>query len=158
MVGSHSDPFFSPRKVISIDGQEVCEAIIRFSDISSPGHDFWLGFFDDRLGTASYDGIHFFVNADQLTGETQNGAASQTTPTSYTIIEDVWYHFKMVISNGATRVDFYLYDMNGILLWGDSLNSPPSGTANAMVFGIQATGGILDLDLLAFYKDASLTR
>lgn len=61
-----------------------------------------------------------------LTGKTRDGAGAanlSTTPTSYTITAGVWYRVKIMLNVAKTQVDFYLYDVNGNILWSGTLTT-----------------------------------
>lgn len=84
--------------------------------------------------TQPTDGIYFVLNNNTLIGQTAVGNVRSSTPSYTGITGGVWYHFRVTMTT-ASLATYELYDMDGTLLWTDTLttNLPTIGT------GIQPT-------------------
>jgi len=126
-----------------------------------------LGWFNTfGTGTPS-QGIYLRINGDVLTGETlESTPTTSTTGTSYTLTTNTWYRARIVVDSAASRVDFYLYDASGTLLWSDYLTSSIPPSTDRVDFGVNAycpnAGAtmreLLDMDYMAFGINRELTR
>lgn len=123
---------------ILIQGQEEVEVIFRPILVGASIFRFY-GFFDTADTVALTDGVCFRVSGSTLVGLTHSGVNQSITATSYTIVTNKWYRGKIIINAAATRVDFYLYDSAGALLWTDNLTTDiPTAAGRETGFGLKA--------------------
>jgi hypothetical protein len=73
-------------------------------------------------------------------GRCKNAAGASVTGTSYQLVTNTWYLEKVAVNADATRVDFYLYDAAGNLLWTDNLTTNiPTAAGDEVGHGIIAS-------------------
>jgi predicted outer membrane repeat protein len=119
---------------------------------------FRLGYHDTNISSAPADGA--YINIDPatslLTGRSMNNSAGSTTGTNYLVVTNTWYIAKIAINADASRIDFYLYDDAGSLLWTDNLTTNiPTAAGRETGHCIIATNSgttalaILDVDRVA---------
>ncbi|MGW8256760.1 MAG: hypothetical protein ACWGMZ_04670, partial [Thermoguttaceae bacterium] len=90
------------------------------------------GFFDD----GPYYGLYMSVSGSSLTGKATNEFSTTTTGASYTLSTSTWYRIMFVVNDAADRVDFYVFNESGIMLWTDYVTSNiPTGP---MGYGVKA--------------------
>lgn len=84
--------------------------------------------------TQPTDGVYFTLTNNSLIGQTANSSVRSSTAAFTSIASDTWYHFRVIVTS-STLATYQLYDMNGSLLWSDTLttNLPTIGT------GVQPT-------------------
>ena len=84
--------------------------------------------------TQPSDGVYLRLNNNDLVGQTANASVRSQTSAYTGIAATTWYHFRVKLVSASLSV-YELYDMDGTLLWTDSLttNLPPIGT------GVQPT-------------------
>lgn len=116
--------------------------------ITAPTDGIWLGWADVAGDMTVY-------------GKTaKTGGATSTTASGFIFADDTYYLLGIVTNNDASRVDFYIFDMAGKLLWTDLLttNIP---TTNPMAHGIKAwdtTGGAAHDILIVDYINLQIHR
>lgn len=107
------------------------------------------GYHDATNVTAPVDGAYIYQDPStgKITGRTMAASAGSTTGTDYQLVTNTWYCEKIVVNADATRVDFYLYDDAGALLWTDFLttNIPTAYLGHATVVTNSGTTAV-DLD------------
>lgn len=147
---------------ILITGGEETDMIFRI--LSTADLRLRFGFYDNSTGGVT-DGVYISISGTTLVGNTTAGAATSTTPTSYTVTTGVWYRLHIAVSEEADRVDFFLYDSSGLLLWTDSLdtNIPTVSTqlTHHSVTVWKAAAGVtalIDLDLITLKLPKELMR
>lgn len=151
-----------------VKGGDTFEAIIKYVGSFTVSMNSVIGFGDPPVAAGAptpVNGAYFFINSNTAVGTTKIGAAISTTGSSYTILINTWYRYKVEVNAAANRVDFYIYDMNNVLLWNDFLttNIPVAagqGTDIQVNFKKPdaAAGGGPYLDWIAFYNSNPLTR
>jgi hypothetical protein len=89
-------------------------------------------------------------------GRTRTNSVGSTTGTGYQLITNTWYIAKIIVNADATRVDFYLYNEAGALLWTDFLTTNiPTASNTDLGHGTIATNSgttavnLVDYDLLS---------
>jgi hypothetical protein len=84
--------------------------------------------------TQPSDGVYLRLNNNDLVGQTATGNTRSQTAAYTGITTPTWYHFRVKMASANLSV-YELYDMDGALLWTDSLttNLPTIGT------GVQPT-------------------
>jgi hypothetical protein len=84
--------------------------------------------------TQPSDGVYLRLNNNDLVGQTATGNTRSQTAAYTGITTPTWYHFRVKMASADLSV-YELYDMDGALLWTDSLttNLPTIGT------GVQPT-------------------
>ena len=149
---------------ILIAGQEETEFIVRPAVLTTAVYQF--GFLDSftAVGAAS-DGVYFQFQGAQIIGVTLSSGVSSTTATNYVPSINTWYRLKLVINSNATRVDFYIYDESGNLLWTDNLTTNIPTTAGRVTsHGLRcyntgaATRTLVDVDYMSLFVPRLLTR
>lgn len=79
----------------------------------------YLGLHNSLSAAVPTKGCWFDLNAATLSGKTA-GSATTTTGTTYTMSQGTWYHAKLVVNSAGTACAFYLYTLNGTLVWSDT--------------------------------------
>lgn len=72
--------------------------------------------------TQPSNGVYFQLNNNDLVGQTASGSVRSQTSAYTNITEATWYHFRVKMVSASLSV-YELYDMNGNLLWTDSLTT-----------------------------------
>lgn len=107
------------------------------------------GFHDTTSVNAPVDGAYIYQDpaTGRISGRTMAASAGSTTGTDYQLVTNTWYCEKIVVNADATRVDFYLYDDAGALLWTDFLttNIPTSWLGHGTIVTNSGTTAV-DLD------------
>jgi len=153
-----------------IAGNEQTTIIFRPQTLA--GTTIWAGF-EDVVSFASgapSDGCYIEmaqvggVNG-VIVGKTASNATRSTTGTNYTLITNTWYSLQIAVNADATRVDFYLYDEAGALLWSDFLTTNiPTAAGRETGHGLIATNSgttavaLVDLDYLNIEIARTLVR
>lgn len=127
---------FTSSALSAIKGNMIFECIFKLNIVDSNIVRF--GFLDATTSTAPVDGAYFEIQKDSIVGKTANNSSISTTSTKYTASAGTWYRGLTVVNSAATRIDYYLYNDSGALLWTNNLttNIP---TARATGCGILAT-------------------
>jgi hypothetical protein len=116
------------------------------------------GFHDTTAVTDPVDGVWIWQDPATgiIYGRTRSNSVGSTTGTGYQLVTNTWYFEKIVVNAAATRVDFYLYDGAGALLWTDNLTTNiPTAAGRELAHGIVATNSgttavaLDDLDYLS---------
>jgi len=151
-----------------IGGGEVFEIIFQHLVASGTNTTLRFGYLDTTSSSDATDGVYFEIPANSLNivGKTANNSARSTTSTSYTLTINTWYRAKLVVNSNATRVDFYLYDDAGNLLWTDYLTTNiPTASGRETGAGVVATNSgttatnLINIDWMAiWFKDRTLIR
>ena len=140
-----------------LNGSEIFEAVIMPRNMA--GTVTRLGFHDTDTDGDAVDGAYFEIGTDSLViGKTAANNVRSTTSTSYKIgAVDVYYRVKLILNADATRVDYYLYAMDGTQLWTDNLTTNITktratghGIISTMASPSSATN-LIDLDYMAVY-------
>lgn len=144
-------------------GGETTELIFQWQSETTTTAKF--GFQDVYTISAPVDGAWINMASKTLDGRTSSDSVSSTTGTSYTLVSNTWYRAKIVINSDATRVDYYLYNEAGTLLWTDYLTTNiPTATGRETGHGIFATDAgttaveLVYLDYMNLYIDRVLVR
>lgn len=148
---------------VSISGGETAEFIMRFP--TTTGLVAVLGFNDsDAIGNAT-DGAYCQSVGTVFSGVCRNNGGTTQTSTTFTVVANTWYRCKTEINSNATRVDFFLYDASGNLLWTDFLTTGiPTGVGRETGFAAKAyktsagAADLVDLDWMAYYNTKALVR
>jgi hypothetical protein len=146
-----------------LDGDEITNLVFHPNVLDSVTTRF--GFHDATTVTAPVDGAYFEVGPDSvLWGKTMNASSGSTTGTSYTLAINTWYRLKLVVNAAATRVDYYLYNAAGAVLWTDNLqtNIPTGYLGHGLITTKAHTGTgagivLLNIDYMDVYL-GTLTR
>lgn len=144
-----------------IGGGEKFEACINMQAASATT---WIGFWDTNTGSEPADGVYLALPGTlTMYGKTANNSTRGTTSTNYTLGTNTWYRAVGIVGSGATRVDYYLYDDNGALLWTDVLTTNiPTATGREVGAGVlgvtQSEEDILHLDYFALGWLGNLAR
>lgn len=149
---------------VLLGGGEVAEFVFRFPTIASVVVN--MGFLDQTTVAGGItDGAVLILSANLIFGRTFSNTVTSGTATNFAAVLGTWYRGKVVLNSNATRVDFYLYDSNGGLLWTDFLTTNiPTGAGRETSFGIFAyktsagAVNILDADWAAYSRTGTLTR
>ena len=149
-----------------IGGGEIFEIIFQHLVASGTNTTLRFGFLDTTSNSDAVDGVYFEIPANSLNivGKTASNSTRSTTSTSYTLTINTWYRAKLSIT--TARVDFYLYDDAGNLLWTDYLTTNiPTASGRETGAGIVATNSgttatnLINIDWMAiWFKDRTLTR
>lgn len=142
----------------------IFEVIFRCPTVTDLAHK--IGFFDTTNVTAGVvDGVWISIDGVVLRGRTSNNSSASQTTSNYNITANQWYRAKIVVNGDASRVDFYLYDDWGGLLFYDELASNiPTGAGRECTMQVMAgktsagSAAILDVDWLGFYTVGGLNR
>ncbi len=144
---------------ILISGNEILESIFRI-DNTSTKFVHRIGFHDSVTLTEPVDGAWIDITGTVLIGRSMSNSAGTNTSSNYTCANSTWYRGKVIVNSGATRVDYYLYDMAGSLLWTDNVqaNIPTaagretrSGVLSVSNAACGVANGIFDNDYLYIY-------
>lgn len=101
-----------------------------------------FGFIDTTTVSDPVDGVWIWQDPATgiIYGRTMNNSVGSTTGTGYQLVANTWYYEKIIINPGATRVDFYLYDATGALLWTDNLTTNiPTAAGRTLGNGVVIT-------------------
>lgn len=118
------------------------------------------GFHDALTLTAPVDGcyVHMDPATGRLTGRTMSNSVGSTTGTDYQLITNTWYLVRVTLNADATRVDYFLWDDAGNLLWTDNLTTNiPTAAGRETGHGIVATNSgttavpLVDVDFLSLF-------
>lgn len=116
------------------------------------------GFGDSESVSDPVDGAWIWQDpADgKIWGRTRSNSVGSTTGTGYQLVTNTWYLERIVVNSDATRIDFYLYDDAGNLLWTDNLTTNiPTAAGRELGHGVVATNSgttavaLIDLDYLS---------
>jgi hypothetical protein len=144
-----------------IGGSEITEFIFKTSP-SFPTVVSRLGFQDSWSSAVPSNGAWININTDVLSGKTYSGGSGSTTPTTKVLDSGGWYRAKIVVNAAANRVDFYLYNASGTLLWTDYLttNIPTAAVAHGVLSTSSGTTAIplLCVDYMSLMILRKLTR
>jgi hypothetical protein len=155
---------FDPPSII-LCGGEVAELIFKLPAAPLSEGQIQFGYTDGSpLDGLATDGVHFWIVGTTVTGKTADNNVRSTTGTSYTLTGDTWYHLKLVVNDTATRVDFYVYDASGAVLWTDYLDTNiPTGAGRytqvsmgAIRVDAAAATQIVYLDAMVFYGERDI--
>lgn len=116
---------------------------------------YYAGFtFGRNTSQAISFGAYFDIQNATLVGKTTNNSVSSSTST-YTITNNTNYHLR--VRANLSRVDFYVYAMDGTLLWSDNLttNIPPVNQSLQPSFFAQ--NSIQEIRVIAFVDYISVT-
>lgn len=100
------------------------------------------GFLDTESVADPVDGAWIWQDPATgiIYGRTRSNSVGSTTGTGFQLVTDTWYCEKIVVNADASRVDFYLYDDAGALLWTDFLTTNiPTAAGRELGHGIVAT-------------------
>ena len=101
----------------------ICDfAILTNPSIST--HRF--GFHDTVTVSDAVDGVYFEVvgsTSPVLSGKSSNNSVRTATGTTYTLTPGAWYRASIIMSYDGTRVDFYLFNDAGALVWTNSITT-----------------------------------
>ena len=117
-----------------------------------------MGFLDAQN---PIDGIYIEINDDNLSG-INNGAGSNYTETSFTVVDEVFYTARIWVNVDATESFFELYSEAGDLLWASNLTShfPTAATGHGSL-AFRTSGGsvnVLQMDYQNFWINRDLIR
>lgn len=148
-----------PFDINGLTGGEMTTCVINYLKLDSVTTRF--GFHDALTVTAPVDGAYFEIGPDSVCyGKTMVDSTGSTTATGYTMTTDVWYRLKLVVNADATRVDFYIYNESGGVLWTENLTTNIPGTNTYTGHGIimtqERTGTGTSLVLILDYMDVYL--
>lgn len=136
-----------------LGGGECFELIFQHRVASGTNTTIRFGYLDTTTSTDATDGVYFEVPAGSLNlrGKTASNSTRSTTGTSYTLTVNTWYRARLVVNSNATRVDFYLYDSSGTLLWTDFLTTNiPTASGRNTGAGVIATNAGTTATLLCY--------
>lgn len=129
-----------------------------------------VGYLDTTSSADATDGVYLEMAQvggvdGTLVGKTANNGARSTTVTSFVLVTNTWYRLRIILNANATRVDFYLYDEAGALLWTDNLTTNiPTAAGRETGHGLLATTSgssvlnLVDVDYIDMLIARVLTR
>lgn len=151
---------------ILLAGEEEAEFIIKIlTPISAIVS--YMGFADNMAvtGNPTDAAIVHIDTSLGFQGRCFNAGVNTNTATTYIPSLNTWYRVKIVVNSNASRVDFYIYDESGNLLWTDNVQSNiPTAAGRELSHGIKmykTSAGIvdlLDIDYISFFCPRVLTR
>lgn len=100
------------------------------------------GFHDSTSASDPVDGAWIWQDPATgiIYGRTRSNSVGSITGTGFQLVTATWYLEVVVLNADASRVDFYLYDEAGALLWTDSLTTNiPTATGRELAHGVCAT-------------------
>ena len=100
-------------------------------------------------------GFYFEITGDSLVGKTANVSVRSSTP-SYTILDDTWYHLR-IIATSITLITYYVYDMDGVLLFSATLDTNLPTTTLVMNNSVISTNGGTSATTLIYLDLISIT-
>ena len=100
-------------------------------------------------------GAYFEILGNTLVGKTARASVRSSTA-SYVLSADTWYHLRVhnVFSN---QVDYYVYDMNGLLLFSATLTTNIPLITTVMNQSVIATNSGTAITILGYFDLISLT-
>jgi len=101
------------------------------------------------------NGFYFEIVGNSLVGKTANVSVRSSSST-YTISADTWYHLR-VIATSTTLITYYVYDMNGTLLFSTTLNTNLPTTSIIMNNIVVATNSGIVATVLGYFDLISIT-
>lgn len=116
------------------------------------------GFHDSSSVSDPVDGAWIWQDPATgiIYGRTRSNSVGSTTGTGYQLVTNTWYCEIIVVNADASRVDFYLYDDAGALLWTDFLTTNiPTAAGRELGHGFVTTNSgttavaLVDTDYLS---------
>jgi hypothetical protein len=137
-----------------------CQTICWFRPLTLAGTTIRIGWQDGTGITAPVDGVYVYMDPATgiMTGRTMANSAGSITGTGYQLVTNTWYAVKILANANATRIDYYLYDDAGALLWTDNLTTNiPTTAGRETGHGIVTTNSgttavtLMDVDYIELY-------
>jgi hypothetical protein len=119
-----------------------CKSICCHRPVTLAGTTRHHGFHDATSVTDPVDGAWIWQNPATgiIYGRTMKNSAGSTTGTGYQLVTNTWYTEVIVVNSDASRVDFYIYNDAGALLWTDNLTTNiPTAAGRELGHGIVVT-------------------
>lgn len=106
-----------------------------------------FGMTQTSSSTADFEyGTYIEINENSLYGKTADNSVRSQTSTTYTLSTDTWYHGRVKYVS-SSLIEYSLYNMNGVLLWSDTLttNIPSSTRINPIILALSSGSAAIDL-------------
>jgi len=124
-----------------------------------------LGFHTSITAVEPIDGVYVLSDgAGNLTFKTSTNSTRTAHGTTYAASTSTWYRLVIAVNADASRVDCYLYNDSGTLLWNPSggltTNIPTARRVGALVtvYQTSGTGYNFAVDRLSVWINRDLTR
>lgn len=144
-----------------IQAYEKIEFIARLNYLTTTT--MWFGRFDNYASTsAPANGVYFYLSPTTFRG--------QTSSTNYTdnhmagIVSSAWYRFIIEVNSAKNSVTFSMYEMDGDLLWSESLSATfssdlfPLFGAKAINVMMPVTATLASIDYASYSINTALNR
>jgi hypothetical protein len=150
---------------ILIAGNEEMDIILRPGTLA--GTTIRAGLLDTASSSAPTDGAYMHMDpiTGLVTGRTMSNTAGSTTGTSFQAITATWYRWRIVVNSDASRVDFYILDEAGAVLWTDNLTTNiPTAAGREVGSGLVATNSgttaltLVEVDYMSLFIGRALNR
>jgi hypothetical protein len=148
-----------------IAGHEEMDIILRPGTLASTT--IRAGLLDTATSSAPTDGAYMHMDpiTGLVTGRTMSNTSGSTTGTSFQAVTATWYRWRIVVNSDASRVDFYILDEAGAILWTDNLTTNiPTAAGREVGSGIVATNSgttaltLVEVDYMSLFIGRALTR
>ncbi len=146
-----------------LGGGESYEAV--FNPATFTGSTMQFGYIDTATVAESVDGAYFYLSGSGVvSGKASNNSIRSATASTYTLSTGTWYRARVVVTS-TSRIDYYIYNDVGTLLWTDSVTTNiPTASGRETGSGFIATNtattatDLTHLDYMAAWNGARLTR
>ena len=101
------------------------------------------------------NGFYFEIVGNSLVGKTA-ASSVRSSSSAYTIATNTWYHLR-VIATSTTLITYYVYDMDGTLLFSTTLNTNLPTTTVVMNNIVVATNSGIVSTILGYFDLISIT-
>jgi hypothetical protein len=144
---------------VTIAGGEVAELVFKTPAAILATTTIKFGYHDATTSALPVDGVYFLQVGTSIVGAASAVSDQTVTGDDYTLSVDTWYRLKLVVSDAADRVDFYIYDMSGAELWTDDVQADiPTAAGRTCGYVVVATDSattpaeLIQLDAMVFYS------
>lgn len=111
-------------------------------------------------------GVYIYISGTTLRGGSRDSSVETITTTTYSVVANTWYSFRIIVNGAMTEATFFLYDEAGTLLWSDTIttNIPtivPGNEVDLKIYAAKTSAGaanILDIDFFSFQSGKLRTR
>lgn len=132
------------------------DLIFKTAPTISPATTIRFGIGSGSISATEYaNGFYFEIIGNSLVGKTANVSVRSSTA-SYTVLDDTWYHLR-IIATSITLITYYVYDMDGTLLFSATLNTTLPSTTIVMNNSVISTNGGTSATILIYLDLISIT-
>ena len=132
------------------------DLIFKTAPTISPSTTIRFGIGSGSISATEYaNGFYFEIIGNSLVGKTANVSVRSSTA-SYTVLDDTWYHLR-IIATSTTLITYYVYDMDGTLLFSATLNTTLPTTTIVMNNSVIVTNSGTVATTLAYLDLISIT-